>query len=178
MLAGIVRRPGAARRRLAVAAPLCVVAAVLLIQPACGSNSKSTPPAPAVTLSASNVAFGSQFVGVTTAAQTVTVTNSGKATLAISSISASGDFAQTNTCPASLAAGAACSIALTFTPTAGGARTGTLTIVDNAPGSPHSAVLTGTGQLTNGTPPGSYQVAITGTAGGLQQSGSVTLVVH
>ncbi len=171
--------PSARARRALVG--LCSVSlAVMLTQLACGSsNSQSqTTSQPAVTLSPSVLTFGSQYVGTTSGAQTINVTNSGRAALAISSITAAGDFAQTNTCPASLAAGASCAVGLTFTPTAGGSRTGTLTIVDNAPGSPHTVTLSGTGQATNGTPSGSYQVGISGTAGTLQQSGSVTLVVR
>ena len=60
----------------------------------------------------------------------------------------SGDFAQTNTCPASnatLAANANCTISLTFTPKVAGNRTASITVTDNATGSPHSFSLTGTG---------------------------------
>jgi hypothetical protein len=178
MLAGVSRLPASSRRRLAAATPLAAAAAILLVQVACGSSKQTPTPQPAVTLSSSSLAFGSQFVGIKSAAQTLTVTNSGSAALAISSISATGDFAQTNTCSSSLAAGASCTVTLTFTPTAAGSRTGALTIVDSATGSPHTAGLTGTGQAVNGTPEGSYQVSVTGTAGSLQQAGSVTLVVQ
>src|SRR5205085_4067586 len=96
--------------------------------------------------------FSSQVVGSTSAAQTVTLTNSGNAALTISSIGLSGtnsgDFAQTNTCPSSsstLAAGASCTISVTFTPTATGTRSASVTITDNAGGSPQLVALTGTG---------------------------------
>ncbi|NNJ12165.1 choice-of-anchor D domain-containing protein [Chloroflexales bacterium ZM16-3] len=100
---------------------------------------------PGVSLSGSSLSFSSVTVGTTTAAQQVTLTNSGDATLTISSIAASGDFAPTTTCGATLAAGASCSVSVTFTPTATGTRSGTLTISDDATGSPHSVSLSGTG---------------------------------
>jgi Abnormal spindle-like microcephaly-assoc'd, ASPM-SPD-2-Hydin len=108
--------------------------------------------APAVTLSPTGINFGSQLVGQKSGAQAVTLTNSGTAPLLISSISLSGtnaaDFAQTNTCPISpgtLAPGANCTISVTFTPTATGARSASVSIGDNASGSPHSAALSGSG---------------------------------
>jgi hypothetical protein len=110
-------------------------------------------PTPAVTLAPTSLTFGSQLLTTTSAAQTVTLTNTGTGPLTISSIAASGDFAQTNTCgtlPAMLAANANCMISVKFTPTATGTRTGTLTITDDAANSPQTVGLTGTG--TN-TPP-------------------------
>jgi hypothetical protein len=58
----------------------------------------------------------------------------------------SGDFTQTNTCGASVAVGASCTINVTFTPTAAGPRSGTLTINDNASGSPQTVALAGAGE--------------------------------
>ncbi len=104
-----------------------------------------TGTAPAVTLSATTLGFAQQAVGSTSAAQTVMLTNSGQAALTIASVGASGDFAQTNTCGTSLAAGANCNITVTFTPTATGTRTGIVTLTDNGPGSPQTIALTGVG---------------------------------
>lgn len=75
----------------------------------------------------------------------MTLTNSGNAPLAISSIAAAGDFTETNNCGATLAISRACQIQLVFTPTATGVRSGTLTLADNAPGTPQSITLQGTG---------------------------------
>ena len=79
----------------------------------------------------------------------MTLTNSGKAVLAISGITAGGtnlgDFVQSNNCGTSLAAGASCQISVTFTPGAAGARTATLSIADNGSGSPQTVSLTGSG---------------------------------
>jgi hypothetical protein len=104
-------------------------------------------PAPAVTLLPPTLAFGTQTVTTTSAPQLVTLTNTGAAVLDITSIVASGDFAETNTCGPTLAAGASCAISVTFTPTAAGPRIGAVTVTDNAPGSPQTVQLTGTGQL-------------------------------
>jgi hypothetical protein len=100
---------------------------------------------PMVNLSASNLAFGNQQVGTTGGLQTVTLTNSGTATLNITSIMASGDYAQTNTCGTSVVAGGNCLINVSFSPTALGTRTGAITITDNAPGSLQSIAISGTG---------------------------------
>jgi hypothetical protein len=105
--------------------------------------------APAVTLSATSVNFGNQGVGTSGAAQVIGLTNSGSSTLTITTISItganSGDFSQTNTCAASLAAGAKCSISVTFKPAATGSGSASITITDDAPSSPQSVALTGVG---------------------------------
>jgi hypothetical protein len=108
--------------------------------------------APGVSFAPTSLAFGNQALTTTSAAKTVTLTNSGTGVLTINSIAASGDFAETSTgatacpiTPTTLAAGANCTINVTFTPTALGARAGMLTVTDNAGGSPHAVPLTGTG---------------------------------
>jgi len=102
--------------------------------------------APAVSLSATSVAFGSVTIGQTSSARSVTLTNSGTAALTISGIAKTGTvFASTNTCPASLAVGSSCTISNTFTPTTAGSATGSVTITSNATGSPHTVALSGTG---------------------------------
>src|SRR6202023_2888191 len=68
---------------------------------------------------------------------------------------ASGDFSQTNTCGASVAAGGSCTVSVVFTPTATGSRTGTLTITDSASNSPQTVSLSGTGQLQAAVAPAS-----------------------
>jgi kumamolisin len=101
---------------------------------------------PAVVLTPTSLTFGNETVGGTSAAKTVTVRNSGTATLDISSIVASGDFAiSSTTCGATLNAGSSCTIKVTFTPTELGARTGDITLTDNAPNSPQQVPLSGTG---------------------------------
>ncbi len=124
-----------------------------------------TGAAPGAALSPTGLTFGSQLVNTASAAQTVTLTNNGSAALAITSVAASGDFAQTNTCGTSVAAGANCAITATFTPTAGGSRTGTITITDNATGSPHTVTLTGTGEDFSVGPPSGGSSSATVTRG-------------
>jgi Beta-propeller repeat/Abnormal spindle-like microcephaly-assoc'd, ASPM-SPD-2-Hydin len=115
--------------------------------------------APAVSLSTPNLTFGSQNLGTTSSAQAVTLTNTGAASLSIASITTSGDFAQSNTCGASVSAGANCAINVTFTPTQGGNRAGTLTINDDASTSPQTVALAGTGaDFTISAAPGSVTV--------------------
>lgn len=102
---------------------------------------------PAVTLSATTLNFKKVPIGQTSAPQTVTLTNSGTATLNISSIVASGDFhISNNTCGATVTAGANCAVSVTFQPTKKGARSGSLTFTDNAPNNPQTVALKGTGQ--------------------------------
>jgi hypothetical protein len=100
---------------------------------------------PEVSLSSGPLTFPSQWVGTTSAAQNLTLTNTGSAPLKISSIAINGDFAQTNACGTSMAAGASCSITVTFTPTAIGTRSAMATITDNATDSPHTVAISGTG---------------------------------
>jgi hypothetical protein len=102
-------------------------------------------PAPAVSLSAASLSFGSQLVGTTSAPQSVTLTNTGNATLNITSIVPSGDYADTSTCGATLDASASCIISVTFTPATTGTRNGAITINDNATGAPHTITLSGAG---------------------------------
>jgi hypothetical protein len=99
----------------------------------------------AITLSPTSLAFGNQAVGTTSPASPVTVTNTGTSPLTISSIAASGAFSETNNCGTSIPASTSCTVNVTFTPTAGGATTGAVTFVDNAPSSPQLLPLTGTG---------------------------------
>ncbi len=108
-------------------------------------NFTITPVASAATLSGSNIDFGTVTQGAASAQQPLTLTNSGNAALAISSISASGDFAETNNCGTTLAASASCQIEVVFTPTAAGPRSGTLRVVDNAPGAQQTITLQGVG---------------------------------
>jgi N,N-dimethylformamidase beta subunit-like protein/ASPM-SPD-2-Hydin domain-containing protein/centrosomal CEP192-like protein/HYDIN/CFA65/VesB family protein len=106
---------------------------------------------PGVGFTPTSVSFGNQAVGTTSAAQTVTVKNTGIASLHVTSASLTGtnaaDFAITaNTCNgATVAPNATCTISVTFTPGAAGSRTAALSVSDDAPASPQSAPLTGTG---------------------------------
>jgi hypothetical protein len=103
-----------------------------------------------VALSPGTLAFGTETVGTTSAPKTETITNNQRVALDISSITISGadasNFTETGTtCGSTLAAGAKCTITVTFTPSATGARSATLDITDSALTSPQTAKLTGTG---------------------------------
>lgn len=102
-------------------------------------------------LAPASLTFPSLQINQTSSSQSSTLTNNGNATLVISNIQLTGDYAQTNNCPGSLGIGSSCQFQTTFTPTAGGARNGTLSITDNAPGSPHTVALSGSGYVTTAT---------------------------
>ncbi|MGA2607045.1 MAG: FG-GAP-like repeat-containing protein [Terriglobia bacterium] len=124
-------------------------AAVSLVDNASGSPQSialsGTGVAPVVNLSPSSLTFPGQFVGTTGLPENVTLTNNGDAPLSISSIQASAQFAASNGCTTSLAAGVGCTISVFFDPSAAGTQTGTLTITDNAPDSPQTVQLSGVG---------------------------------
>lgn len=98
---------------------------------------------PAVSLSASGLNFSAQQVGTTSSAQTVTLNNTGDGPLTISNVAVMGDFSESNTCGSTVVPSTSCTFSVTFAPMAAGSRSGSLTISDNAAGSPHSVNLTG-----------------------------------
>jgi hypothetical protein len=89
--------------------------------------------------------FKKQTVGTESAAQTVTLTNTGTTELKIQSVKASPEFAVTSTCGSRVAPGANCMITATFSPTQKGAKQGTISIIDNASSKPQVIELLGTG---------------------------------
>jgi hypothetical protein len=95
--------------------------------------------------------FGLQPVGTSSSTQNISITDMGDQSLTLGQISISGDFTQTNNCGSSLApatgttSSPSCTIVVTFTPSTPVAKTGLITIADNAPGSPHAIPLSGTG---------------------------------
>jgi len=99
-----------------------------------------------VTLTPTSLSFGKQAVNETSKAKTVTLKNTGTVALTINNIAPSGAFAiSANTCGSTLAAGKTCKVSVTFTPTALGAATGTLTLTDSAANSPQDVPMSGTG---------------------------------
>jgi hypothetical protein len=111
---------------------------------------------PNVTLSPPSMTYAPQTISTTSPVQSVTLSNYGTVALSIGSISIKGvdpgDFHQTNTCASSVAPGASCSIAVTFTPTGINSRTASLSIADNAPASPQSVSLSGGGTVVEFNP--------------------------
>lgn len=100
---------------------------------------------PAVVLSPATLAYPTQLIFTASAPQTVTLTNTGNQALSVTSITTTGNFSQTNTCGTSLAPGVSCTISVTFRPLSKGPLTGMLSVTDNAPGSPQTVSLAGTG---------------------------------
>ncbi|HKW16950.1 MAG TPA: choice-of-anchor D domain-containing protein [Terriglobales bacterium] len=100
---------------------------------------------PSATLSPASLNLSTQTVGTNSAGQAVTLTNNGTNALAIYGIKATGDFLETNNCPTSLAAGSKCSIAVVFSPSASGVRSGSLQVTDSGGSVPQTASLSGTG---------------------------------
>jgi hypothetical protein len=125
-------------------------------------------------LSAASLTFAAKQVGDSAPAQVVTVTNNGTTALVFTSIgvtSGATDFSQSSPACTTVAVGGTCTITVNFNPTAGNARTGTVTLAHNGTGAT-SISLTGTGQ---------YQSAILSTpsfaptAVGASNTGSSTL---
>jgi hypothetical protein len=104
-------------------------------------------PGTQVLLSPALLNFGIQSVGGTTGMQTATLTNDSTTSLNISSITLSGDYAQTNNCGSSVPAGGSCQFNVSFMPTVNGTRFGQITVVDSDLGSPHVLNLTGMGTM-------------------------------
>jgi hypothetical protein len=109
-----------------------------------------------LTFSASSLNFGILQIGLTSATKTITVKNVSSHSVNFTSITSTGEFPMSNTCPAypsTLNAGQNCTITVSFEPTAVGTRTGVVTLKDNSPGSPTQAIaLTGIGATNAITP--------------------------
>jgi Carbohydrate binding module (family 6)/Ricin-type beta-trefoil lectin domain-like/Beta-galactosidase len=119
---------------------------------------------PTLTASPVTVAFGSQADGSTSAAQSVTIKNTGTAAASISSVSTAAPFSETNTCGSSLAVGASCTASVKFASTSAQAYSGTLTVASNATDGSLTVVLTGTGTGTSSEAPyGGTPAAVPGT---------------
>jgi len=98
-------------------------------------------------VSPTSLNFKGQLVGTTSQPQSVTLSNPGSSALSVISIVASGDYAQTNNCPASLPSGANCTVNVTFSPTSGSTRNGYVTFNDTDPTNLQTVTLTGTGSV-------------------------------
>jgi len=103
---------------------------------------------PIASISPTTLNFGNQVLHTESAAQNLLVVNSGGSALSIGSISVTGgnssDFKTNSSCK-DVAPGDACTIAVSFTPTAIAGESGNISLADNSDGSPHSVPLAGTG---------------------------------
>jgi hypothetical protein len=130
---------GIRKAQVNVPCPTCGTSGITYVLNLSGTTST-------LTLSAANLAFGQQQVGVAGTAQSITATNNGTVPITFTSITASGDFAETDNCTkVSLQPTTNCVISVTYSPTTAGSSVGALTLTDNAPGSPQVVLLTGTG---------------------------------
>jgi hypothetical protein len=98
--------------------------------------------------------FPSQLVNTSSVAHSVTLTNTGTTALSISSISVKGQFhlGSSTTCAGSIAAGAKCTIAVTFKPLTMGRKSGTVSIDDSASSKPQVVELSGQGTVVSLSP--------------------------
>lgn len=160
---------GLRKAQVSVVCPSCGTTGITYVLNLSGQSST-------LTLSASNLAFGNEQVGLTSNSQSILATNNGTTPLTFSSITASGDYSELDDCTrAPLQPTTTCSIAVVFSPAAAGSSIGGLTLTDNAPGSPQVVLLTGTGsgQLTDFTL-STVQPSATIPAG---QSANITLLM-
>ena len=134
----------------ATATSTVTATATLTSTPSATATRTATPTATSTpvaigTVSPTSLSFGKHAKGTTSAAKTVTLKNTGTASLSVSSIAVTPNFSQTNTCTFALLPGQSCSISVRFAPTVIGAITGSLQINDNASNTPQIVSLTGRG---------------------------------
>src|SRR5689334_16577702 len=119
------------------------------------STTATTAGSPALKISPASLSFASENTGTTSAAQTVTATDTGNASLFFNNVAIGGsdplDFTivDDQCIGSTLAPGASCTISVTFSPQNTGTRSATVTYTDNAPDSPQVVTLIGNG---TGTP--------------------------
>jgi len=134
-------------------------------------------PVPVVGFDPAPLNFGTQTIGGTYPAQTATITNVGQAPLVIAGVDASGGgftVKDASTCSgATLAVGAKCHVDVSFTPTAVRDFDGTLAIASNAPASPATLALHGTGTAAQ-APVLAWSPAATTLDFGTVQAGAVS----
>jgi hypothetical protein len=115
----------------------------------CGSGGSAPVSSGSAGFTVSSLTFASTIVGTSAGAQALIFTNFTAVSITIASVQISGnsanDFSETNTCGITLAAGASCTILVSFTPTAAGTCIGTVSVVDSAANSPQVVTLSGTG---------------------------------
>ncbi len=107
-----------------------------------------------VSLTPSSMTFATQLINTSSSPQLATLKNTGTYQVDISNISATAPFSQTNNCPSTLYSGGSCDIEVRFTPQSGGPANGTLSVTDDATGSPQTVPLSGTGTVVKLSPIG------------------------
>ena len=127
--------------------------------------------------SPATLSYAPQQVNAPSASQSVTLTEGSNGSATITGIAVTGDYSQTNNCPATLAAAQTCTVNVVFTPTAVGSRNGTLTIQSNLAASPTvTSVVTLSGTGINSIPsPFSFTPLINVDPSSVQVSNSITV---
>jgi len=115
----------------------------------------SGPLLPRLSLSSSSLDFGMAIVGSGIhPRRDLLLSNPGSAELNLSSVTAGGDFSVSgHNCGTTLGVGQTCTVSLVFAPSVAGSRNSSLSIVDDAAGSPHIVLLTGTALASGTTQP-------------------------
>jgi len=104
----------------------------------------------AITANPTSLTFADQTVGTASAAEAVTLENTGTAAFTATAITVSGAFSETDGCVnTTVQAGGSCAIDVTFAPTATGSQTGQVTVQGNLAGGQLTIGLTGTGTAAN-----------------------------
>jgi hypothetical protein len=146
-----------------------------------GGGSTPPPPAPVVSLSPASLTFGPMNQGSTSKPQTVTLSNTGNASLSIAGIvinsGAWDEFNETNNCGSSVLAGANCTFSVTFSPFTNGSLQSAINIFDNAANSPQAISLSGTG-LPSPIPAGTYSIDVQGNGVGPMRDVQLTVNVQ
>jgi len=144
----------------------------VLLQGSSQSNSglNVTPP---------TLTFASTPVGSVSGAQTVTISNAGGGAAGQVGVIVFGPFAVSqNTCPASLAASASCTIAVAFLPTATGPANGTLTASSTSLTNAANVLLSGTGSVAASFQVSPTSINFTTTGVGLASSPTVVTITN
>ena len=171
-----------AKFSFSTALPLALLSSALFIS-GCGTGGTvvTSSTVPQLSLSASAKAFTAP-VGTSAATQSVTLTNSGSATVVFSSAPALGGanptaFSLVSTCGSSIAVGASCALTIGFTPSAAQTYTATISMADNDASSPQAITLTGTGTSspTATATLSATSLTFTATSGTTSAAQSVTL---
>ncbi|WNI17077.1 choice-of-anchor D domain-containing protein [Actinacidiphila sp. ITFR-21] len=135
-------------------------------------SGNGTAPGPILNTDPGGLSFAATVVGSSAATQAVTVSNTGTTSATVSGVSVTGDFSQTNNC-GTVAVGSSCTVTVGFKPTAGGARTGTLTVTSNANNSPTTVGLSGSG-IDSSTDIAAGRPASASSSSGVYVAGNVT----
>ncbi len=131
--------------------------------------------AQSVKLSRSSLNFGNQAVGTTSPAFNVILTNTDSTTpLAVSGITASGNYSESDNCAGSVAPTLSCTLLITFMPNSAGLLSGVITLNDDASNSPQLISAKGTGVVPLTVAPSSLAFG-TVAVGGTSPAQTVTL---